>query len=79
MTGPKKYRAMTSVEVYNFLADEIDDDILKDLTLVESHLMAEILKLHRRIDEIENQATEMMSPDAMMNMAQNFLGGGLVP
>lgn len=37
---------------------------------------AETLRLHERLDSIENQAQEMMSPDAMMEMAQKFLGGG---
>lgn len=40
---------------------------------------AETLRLHARIDEIENQAQEMMSPEKMMEMATGFLGGGLTP
>ena len=40
---------------------------------------AETLRIHERIDEIENQAAEMMSPEKMMEMATGFLGGGLTP
>lgn len=82
MTGKKEYKPLTVREAYDFLVEELDGDpdmVMTNLSTRDSLVYAEILKLHKRIDEIENQATEMMSPDAMMNMAQNFLGGGLVP
>lgn len=42
----------------------------------ETLIYAEILRLHERLDSIENQANEMMSPDKMMELATGFLGGG---
>jgi hypothetical protein len=39
----------------------------------------EIRSLRAKVDKLENDAAEMMSPDKMMEMATNFLGGGLTP
>jgi hypothetical protein len=74
---PKVYVPMTLAEAEAFVPEKM-------ITVFGSNeeatvIYAEILRVHQRIDEIENQAAEMMSPDAMMDMATKFLGGGLTP
>ena len=50
--------------------------VLNDMDDVSKLIYAEVVRLHRRIDEIENQAADMMSPEKMADMASSFLGGG---
>ena len=73
----KKYTPLTPTEAFDMCARIIGKNFADDMSMVEAMLYAETLMLHRRIDEIENQAQEMMSPDAMMEMAGKFLGGGM--
>lgn len=80
MSGEKKakYKPFTSVEVaYTFLQNQYPEVAVEGIMgQAEIMIYAEILRLHERLDQIENQATEMMSPDKMMEMATKFLGGG---
>lgn len=56
------------------------DFVLNDMNDAEKLIYAELIKLHHRIDEIENQASEMMSPEKMSELAGSFLGapGGVM-
>jgi hypothetical protein len=83
---PKVYVPMTLDEADTFLSGKSEDnEVLAMIDLAVSRrelsvlVYAETLRVHERIDEIENQAADMMSPDAMMDMATKFLGGGLTP
>lgn len=76
-TAKKVYKPMTltEAEAYILRNTAIDEGELHDWDLETTYIYAEMLALHRRLDEIENQANEMMSPEKMMDMAQSFLGG----
>lgn len=76
MAQPKAYKPMDYAECLAYISRNSTVDV-DEWTDAEVHTYAETLRLHYRIDEIENQANEMMSPDKMMEMAQSFLGGSL--
>jgi hypothetical protein len=76
----KDTKPLTRSEAVMFLDSKLPpgqlDKVLQTANGVEVLMYAEILRLHDRLDSIENQATEMMSPDKMMELASGFLGGG---
>ena len=78
-----KYRAMTVDEAGSYLKGKLDPVMFKlvdeEMSGAEYLIYAETLRLHQRIDEIENQASEMMSPEKMMELAGGFLGNGVQP
>lgn len=78
-----KYRAMTVDEAGSYLKGKLDPVMFKlvdeEMSVAEYLIYAETLRLHQRIDEIENQASEMMSPEKMMELAGGFLGNGVQP
>lgn len=76
MASAKAYKPMDYVECLAYITRHSTVDV-DSWDEAQVYTYAETLRLHYRIDEIENQANEMMSPDKMMEMAQSFLGGGL--
>ena len=82
MAETKLYVPMTLAEAEEFVTDKATEEInfgAEGWRPADILIYAETLRLHARIDEIENQAAEMMSPEKMMEMATGFLGGGLTP
>ena len=82
MTDRKLYVPMTLVEAEEYVTNKASEEInfgAEGWRPADILVYAENLRLHERIDEIENQAAEMMSPEKMMEMATGFLGGGLTP
>lgn len=82
MTDRKVYIPMTLVEAEEYITEKATEEVnfgAEGWRTADVMIYAETLRLHARIDEIENQAQEMMSPEKMMEMATGFLGGGLTP
>lgn len=72
----KTYQPLTLTEAEEYLYSATKNaDIVDTMEEGNKLILAELLKLHERIDEIENQANEMMSPDKMAEMAGNLFGG----
>ena len=66
MAQSKTYVPMKPDEAEKFLYSVVPAETalsVDTMTDVEQLIYAETLKLHQRIDEIENQANEMMSPE----------------
>lgn len=80
MTEKKDTRPFSFQEALLFLDSKFEptalDRIRQTASATDLLMYAELLRLHERLDSIENQATEMMSPDKMMELASGFLGGG---
>lgn len=78
MASSKKYVPMDlkQAEEYLYAPSLRNADVVDVMEDGEKLIYAELLKLHERIDEIENQANEMMSPEKMSELAAGFLGGG---
>lgn len=73
----KTYKPMDLDAAESVCYDSLPSDfVMNDMSDVEKLVYAEIIALHRRIDDVENQATEMMSPEALSDMAGKFFGGG---
>lgn len=75
-TTRRGYKPLT-VDDAEELVNKVCPDESGHFSSAEVMIMAELIRLHQRIDDIENKADEMMSPDKMMEMAGKFLGGGL--
>lgn len=74
--GKKVFKPLTYVEALA-LIERINPALeIDEMNLGSIMTLAELYKVNLRLDDIENQATEMMSPDNMMEMAQKFLGTG---
>lgn len=75
----KVYQALSLAAAITYIQTHTSTD-LESMAWTDAQILmyAETLSLHARIDEIENQANEMMSPEKMMEMATGFLGGGLM-
>lgn len=73
----KVYVPFSLSDAEKFLYSEGDaPDVVDVMDDAQKLIYAETIRLHRRIDEIENQAAEMMGPEAMTEMANKFLGVG---
>jgi hypothetical protein len=53
------------------------DDLDMDHHDAVLQVLSELRSLTQRIEKIESDAQDMMSPDKMMEIAGKFLGGGL--
>lgn len=53
------------------------DEQCYDTRYVSLQILQEVRALTQRIEKIESDAQDMMSPDKMMEIAGKFLGGGL--
>lgn len=51
--------------------------VLSEFSVESTLILAELYRLNKRVDDIQNEAQEMMSPDKMMELASGFLGGGI--
>lgn len=77
MADRKVYSALTFAECEDMVRENLPTVVWEEMTPGEVVVYAEIASLHRRIDEIENQASEMMGPEKMMEIAQGLFGSGL--